>query len=271
MPRHSWRGLASVALLVWIGLGPSAFAQVETPATSETAPPPKVSPPSPRASIEQLESQGDMLRQGKMYLDAVDYYDMALQRVPAREAMLQNKIGITNLEMGKLDAAKKYFEQAVKTDKTFAEAYNNLGVLYYMQKKYSDAVKQYEKAVKQRESASFYANMANAHFARKDYDKAVAAFQQALALDPQVLDRRSNLPGYSAQLPAPEDRAAFSFVLAKLYSKKGDIDRALQNLRMAIEDGYKDIGKVYDEPDFEPLRKDPRFAALMAAKPAALK
>jgi tetratricopeptide (TPR) repeat protein len=113
--------------------------------------------------------------------------------------------------------------------------------------------------------------MANAHFARKDYDKAVAAFQQALVLDPHVLERRSNTPGYSAQLPAPEDRATFSFVLAKMYSKQGDLDRALQNLRMAIEDGYKDVSKVYEESEFEPLRKDPRFAALMAAQPPALK
>jgi tetratricopeptide (TPR) repeat protein len=266
---------------MWIGLASSTFAQVKAPdssasatpssVTPPSATPPKVSPPSPKASVEQLENQGDLLRQGKMYLDAVDYYDEALKRIPAREAMLQNKIGITNLEMGKLDDAKKNFQAAQKSDKTFAEAYNNMGVLYYMQKKYGDAIKEYERAIKQRESASFYANMANAHFARKDFDKAVAAFQHALALDPHVLDRHSNAPGYSAQLPAPEDRAAFSFVMAKLYSKQGDIDRALQSLRMAIEDGYQDLGKVYEESEFEPLRKDPRFAALMASKPPALK
>jgi tetratricopeptide (TPR) repeat protein len=232
---------------------------------------PRVAPPSPAASVEQLESQGDVLRQDKMYLDAEDYYEAALKRIPAREAMLRNKLGITSMQLGKLEDAKRNFEAALKADKTFAEAHNNLGVLYYMQKKYGNAVKEYEKALELRQAASFYANLANAHFARKDYDKAAAAFQQALALDPQFLERRSNAPGYSAQLPAPEDRATFSYVLAKLFSKNGDLDRALQQLRMAIEDGYKDIAKVYEEPEFEALRKDPRFAALMAAKPAALK
>jgi tetratricopeptide (TPR) repeat protein len=271
MPRHSRRGLISAALMVGMGLGLSAFAQVEAPTVSQPPAPPKVSPPSPTASLEQLDAQGDVLRQDKMYLDALDYYEEALKRLPSREAALHNKIGITNLQMGKLDEAKRGFKDALKADKTFSEAHNNLGVLYYMQKKYGDAVKEYEKAIEIRQSASFYANLGNAQFARKEFEKAGLAFQQALALDPRILDRRSNLPGSSAQLPAPEDQAAFSFVLAKIYSKQGDLDRALQHLRRAMEDGYKDIGQVYDEPDFAPLRKDPRFAQLMAAKPAVIK
>ncbi len=270
MSRHSCRGPLSAVLMVWIGLG-LCFAQVEMPAVSQPAPPPKVAPPSPTASLEQLDSQGDLLRQDKRYLDALDYYEAALKRIPNREALLHNKIGITNLQMGQLDEAKRGFRDALKADKNFPEAHNNLGVLYYMQKKYGDAVKEYEQALKLRQSASFYANLGNAHFAQKDFEKAALAFQQAIALDPRVLDRRSNLPGASAQLPNPQDEATFSFVLAKIFSKQGDLDRALQHLRMAMEDGYPDIAKVYQEPDFAPLRKDPRFAQLMAAKPAALK
>jgi tetratricopeptide (TPR) repeat protein len=251
-------------------LGLAAFAQVETPVASQPPAPPKVSPPSPTASVDQLDRQGDVLRQDKRYLDALDYYEEALKRLPAREAMLHNKIGITRLQMGHLDEAKDSFKDALKADKSFPEAHNNLGVLYYMQKKYGDSVKEYEKALELRKSAGFYANLGNAQFARKDYEKAALNFQQAIALDPHILDRRSNLPGSSAQLPAPEDEATFSFVLAKIFSKQGDLDRALQQLRRAMEDGYKDIGKVYDEPDFAPLRKDPRFAALMKARPPAI-
>ncbi|MGE0404867.1 MAG: tetratricopeptide repeat protein, partial [Candidatus Korobacteraceae bacterium] len=231
----------------------------------------KVAPPSPAATPEQLESQGDVLRQDKLFLDAQDYYEEALGRIPSKIAMLHNKLGITKLQTGNLDDAKKSFEMAIKSDKTFAEAHNNLGVLYYMQKKYGNAVKEYEKAIDLRpKTASFYNNLASAHFGRKDYEKAAVAYQQALEIDPGILDRRSNSGGYSAQLPSPEDRATYSFVLAKLFSKNGDMDRALQHLRMAIEDGYKDVGKVFEESDFEPLRNDPRFAELMAARPAAI-
>jgi hypothetical protein len=33
-----------------------------------------------------------------------------------------------------------------------------------------------------------------------------------------------------------------------------------------MEDGYKDISNVYKDNEFTEVRKDPRFAELMAAK-----
>ena len=36
------------------------------------------------------------------------------------------------------------FELAIKNDREFADAYNNLGVIYYLQKKYGKAIKEYE-------------------------------------------------------------------------------------------------------------------------------
>jgi len=41
-------------------------------------------------------------------------------------------------------------------------------------------------------------------------------------------------------------------------------ERSLHYLRKAMEDGYKDIKNVYRDEEFSDLRKDPRFAELMA-------
>ena len=49
-----------------------------------------------------------------------------------------------------------------------------------------------------------------------------------------------------------------------------DSDHALQYLRRALEEGYPGINDVYKDSDFEGLRKDTRFAQLMAAKPTAI-
>ncbi len=68
----------------------------------------------------------------------------------------------------------------------------------------------------------------------------------------------------------PEDRAHYDYVVAKLYAKMGIPDRSLEYLRKALEEGYKNIGDVYKDAEFSELRKDPRFTALMSAKPPAI-
>jgi len=50
----------------------------------------------------------------------------------------------------------------------------------------------------------------------------------------------------------------------------GSFERSLQYLRKAMEEGYKEIKMVYKDSEFSDLRKDPRFAQLMAAKPPAI-
>ena len=50
----------------------------------------------------------------------------------------------------------------------------------------------------------------------------------------------------------------------------GFSDRSLEYLRKAMEEGYKDIGNVYQDSEFAKLRKDDRFTALMAQPPPAI-
>ena len=60
------------------------------------------------------------------------------------------------------------------------------------------------------------------------------------------------------------------YVLAKLYARNGNPERSLHYLRRAMEDGYRDIKDVYKDSEFTALRKDPRFAELMASKPVSI-
>jgi hypothetical protein len=71
-------------------------------------------------------------------------------------------------------------------------------------------------------------------------------------------------------MASPQDRAHYSYVLAKLYAKMGDSDHSLEYLRKAMEEGYKGVKDVYSDPEFATLRKDARFAELMKEKPPAL-
>lgn len=249
---------------------PSA-AQVPHSDTVQIKPPlvRMIDPPSPDATITELDQRGDQLRTEKLYLDAMDYYRAALAKQP-HSASLLNKIGITELMMQRYREAKKSFEQSIKTDRKFADAYNNLGVVYYEQRRYGSAVKQYKRAIAiDATSASFYSNLGAALFSKKEFEPAVVAYQRAVELDPDVFERTSR-GGVQAQLPSPEDRARYDYTVAKLYAKMGFSDRSLEYLRKAMEEGYKDFKNVYKDAEFAELRKDKRFTELMASKPTTL-
>jgi tetratricopeptide (TPR) repeat protein len=252
---------------------PTVPAQTSPPAPElvQVSPPTlrRAEPPAVTASADELEKRGDELRIEKNYLDALDYYRAALTKRPSGAAVY-NKAGIAELMMQRYKEAGKDFERAVHIDHQYAEAVNNLGVIDYEEKKYGKAIKQYEKAIRlQPDSASFYSNQGAAFFGKKEFEKASQAYARAIQLDPSILDRTSH-NGVSAQLPSPEDRARYDYIIARLCAKQGDRDRSLQYLRRALEDGYKAIEDVYKDPEFAGLRSDARFAELMAARPPAI-
>ena len=94
-----------------------------------------IDPPAPDATASDLEGRAEQLRASKLYLDALDYYRAALAKQP-NSARLLNKIGITELMMQRYREAKKSFDQAIKLDHKFADAYNNRGVVFYEVQKY---------------------------------------------------------------------------------------------------------------------------------------
>jgi tetratricopeptide (TPR) repeat protein len=231
----------------------------------------RVEPPSATATAKELERIGDALQADKDYLDGVDYYQAALAKDP-HNAVLINKIGISELEMHRYREAKKSFDQAVRIDKNYANAYANLGVVYYQETSYSKSIRYYDKAISlDNEEAVFYNNRAASFFAKKEFEKASVDYAKALDLDPDIFERTGRGGGVQARLPSPEDRAHYDYVLAKLYARNGMADRSLHYLRKALEDGYKNIKNVYTDNEFSELRKDPRFTELMASKPVALK
>jgi tetratricopeptide (TPR) repeat protein len=257
-----------VSLLTFsLALSAGARAQVSHSEQVQIKPPllRTIDPPAPEATADDLEARADQLRSEKLYLDALDYYRAALGK-HANSASILNKMGITDLMMQRNREAKKWFDQAIKADRKYADAYNNRGVAYYEEQKYGAAVKEYRRAITlDGNSASFYNNLGAALFSKKDFDGSVMAYQRALQIDPDVFERTSR-GGVQAQLPSPGDRAHYDYTVAKLYAKMGLSERSLEYLRKAMEEGYKDFKNVYKDVEFSELRKDKRFGELVATK-----
>lgn len=246
----------------------AASLQAQNSEQVEVGPPPihRVAPPAAGASARELESIGDQLQGDKNYLDAIDYYEAALKKNPSN-VVLMNKVGMSQLLLRRYKEARKHFDRAIKLDKNYANAYANLAVVYYQEGSYAKSIRYYDKAIQlDGTQAVFYNNRAAALFAKKQFERATADYNKALQLDPDILDRAARGAGVQAKLPSPGDIAHYDYVIAKLFARNGSADRSLHYLKKAMEEGYTHISDVYKDNEFSALRKDPRFAELMAAK-----
>lgn len=218
------------------------------------------------ATLVTPELRGDIYMAKKMYREAVEAYKEA----PRDSAVVLNKTGIAYHQMLKLDTAEKYYRLAIKANPHYAEAVNNLGTIYYSQKSYRRAVNQYKKALRMSpNSASIWSNLGSGYFERKDYKRAIEAFQKALSLDPDVFETRST-QGVLIQQQTVEERAKFHMALARTYAQAGMSDRALEYIRKAFEEGFKERKKLAEDPAFAQLKELPEFKQLLAMEPRVL-
>jgi tetratricopeptide (TPR) repeat protein len=213
--------------------------------------------------------RGDIFMARKMFREAIDVY----QAPSTKNAVLWNKTGIAYHQLVQLDQAKKAYEQAIKLKPDYMEAINNLGTIYYARKSYRRAISQYQKAIKLApddvRTASIYMNLGTALFARKQYEQCALANQQALKLDPEVFERHGNY-GVMLEERNVEERAKYHYFIAKLYAKSGRNDLALQYLRKALEEGFKEKDKLIKDPEFAGMRDLPEFKQLLTTEQRVL-
>jgi tetratricopeptide (TPR) repeat protein len=209
-------------------------------------------------TVVQLETSADVARARKDYPLAIQYFQAALKKEP-KNSSLYNKLGLSQLKNSELIAARMSFEKAVKYNSKYADAVNNIGAVAYMQKNYGSAAKHFKKAVALDETrASFHVNLGAAWFSQKKVDRALAEYTRALEIDPDALKQESKV-GVTAQIASPEERARYSYMLAKIYAKRGDVDGCLMCLKKAKEDGYRDLANVYKDAEFTSMRSNPRL------------
>ncbi len=213
-------------------------------------------------TVPELEKAADAYRAQKDYEHAIQYFREALRR-DKNNAVLYNKVGMTELKNGDLRGARFDFEKAVKLNKKYADALNNLGVVYYADRNWNLAAKYLKRAVALEETrATFHLNLGAVWFSQKKMDRAIAEYSRALELDPQVLIQSARA-GITAQVASPEERANFYYLLAKIQAQRGDVDECLVCLKKAKESGHHNLGNVYKDEAFKPVWSDARLAEIV--------
>lgn len=222
-------------------------------------------PPQPPIATLSDEQMGDLYMARKMFREAIAQYKKAGNTAP-----LLNKIGIAWHNLGELDLARKSYERAMKLDKKYAEPVNNVGTVFYAEKRYGTAVKRYRKAIQlDPTKASFWSNLGTAYYSQRKFDRMMQAYDKAIELDPDIFEHRG-YTGTQVQDRTVEDRARYDYELARIYAKLGKNELALQYLRHSLEEGFRDKDKLRTTPEFSGLLEKPEFIELLALEPRVL-
>ncbi|MGZ4056195.1 MAG: tetratricopeptide repeat protein [Bacteroidia bacterium] len=115
----------------------------------------------------------------------------SLLKIDSTNSDAYNTIGnIYNLK-GDFKSELPYYNKALKYDSTYSEAYNNRAVLYETLKKYPEAEKDYQHAIRLHPEPLYYTNIGNMFYSLKQYKKAVDAADKAIELDVNYKDAYS--------------------------------------------------------------------------------
>ena len=231
---------------------PSLAAEaVETP---EAAAAPAVDPLLSRPPSEAL---GDILNARGRFLAAIHVYE---QLPPT--AMVENKLGVACEHMLLFDRARASFETAIRMNPQYAEAYNNLGTLAHSQGDLPRAEKMYKKSLKLKpDSASTLKNLGTLYYAERKFKKGDHTYQQAVALDPRAFDHN---PAHDVQAPARiQSVGEMHYHMAMTYAQAGSNKLALDYLRMAIGEGFRDRNRLLHDKEFADLRTTEVFLQMV--------
>jgi len=268
---HKQRRLRA-ALVIVTALGSAfvpAFAQNPAQPVAANQPVPPAAPstnadkpggPHANATPEEL---GDSLMAHQHYQGAIEQY----KKAPRNSSDVWNKMGVAYQLMFNLNDAARCYVEALKLDPKNAIGLNNLGTVYVSLKQYSKAEKAYRKALKiDSHSALVHKNLGTALLAQHKYPKGWQEYQEALALDPQIFQPSNTV---RVENPAPvQDRGAMNYYMAKGCLRAGQADRAIEYLRMAINEGFITPKKVAADEEFMALRNLPAFQEMLAAQRA---
>jgi tetratricopeptide (TPR) repeat protein len=216
-----------------------------------------------------LEGRADICMARKSYEDAVDYYYRALKESHFSSAVMWNKLGIAYQQLLNYRASRQAYSHALRQQKDYSEALNNIGTTYFLQNKYGKSVKYYVRAIKLNpNSASYHVNLGTSYYHLKRYEEYAHEYRIALSINPNVFSERSSV-GTTIQARAADPE--FYFYLAKVFASLGRPEEAVRTLRRALEDGFKDRKRILEDPDFMKISQNPAYVQLMNNPPVAIK
>ncbi len=203
-----------------------------------------------KSGVETNPSSADIansLIQLYTYLNEFDsakiYYQKNIDLYPGNPAMLNN-FGNFYFNIKNYEAAIATYKKALEADSEYAISYNNLGAVYNEVNDYDSAIYFYTKAVGlDSEYVNAYFNMGLSYFNYEKVDSSIKYFKKAIQINPR--------------------QDYYYYFLACAYALNKQPQESINNLRTALEKGYKDYYEVLHDEDLKSIRATKEYEQLV--------
>lgn len=153
----------------------------------------------------------------------------------------------------------------------------NLGNAYHYARRYEEAIKHYQRALELNPRFERgHVAMGMAYVQLGKHEEAIAEIKQAISLRDEIRNTAALGYAYAVAGKRAEARKVIddlvelskgeyvrTFYIAGIYAALGERDQAFAWLEKAYQDRHPQMTLIGVDPAFDPLRSDPRFAALL--------
>ena len=118
------------------------------------------------------------------YAKAAQAYQKVIELDPGY-AEAYNNLGIIYQEAGDLDRALSSYQKAIETNPRYEKAFNNLGILLYLKGRYEESIQAFKKALAiNPDNIESHINLGILFKKQGRVDQAIGSYQKALSLNP---------------------------------------------------------------------------------------
>jgi len=172
-------------------------------------------------------------RQAHIYKDSETLWRDTLAKNP-NAWMAHGNLGYALLQQGNASEAITQYEQALRLRPDYAEAHNNLGNALLQQGKVPEAIMQYEQALRLRpDYAEAHNNLATVLFQLGKMEEASGHFEQAVRLNPKFVEAHYNLALALEQMGRVHEAIEHYEQVVRLKPDFAEAQKALTRLQAA--------------------------------------